>query len=147
MQLSEHFTLAEFTRSNTALRRGIRNTPTRQVVANLTALCSQMEAIRGVLGVPIRITSGYRCPKLNRAIGGARRSQHVVGEACDFQPIGMSIHEAFEKMHRYLPDSFDQAILEPNWIHVSYRPDKRRQWLRARRVAGRMRYYRYQPTA
>lgn len=84
MQLSEHFTLEEFTASQTAIRRGLNNTPTPQMIEKLKRTAQKMEQVRALLGKPIFINSAYRSPSVNRAIGGAATSQHCKGEAVDF---------------------------------------------------------------
>lgn len=148
MRLSENFQLHEFTRSQTATRRGIDNTPGQQEIASLRLLCEKvLEPVRAHFGAPVRISSGYRSPALNRAIGGSRTSQHAKGEAADFEIAGVSNVEVCRWMEARL--NYDQLILEfytpgiPNsgWIHVSYREPYRNQELTARRVRrlGRLR--------
>ena len=81
IQLSEHFTLSEFTKSITAERLGIDNKPGYEEVLAMRHLCREvLEPLRQHYGKPIRITSGYRCEELNSAVGGVRRSQHMLGE-------------------------------------------------------------------
>ena len=87
MQLSEHFTLEEFTASQTATRRGLNNTPSPQMIEKLKQTAQKMEQVRDLLGKPISINSAYRSPSVNRAIGGAATSQHCKGE---FQPVLIS---------------------------------------------------------
>jgi hypothetical protein len=121
MNLSPHFTLAEFLKSSTALRRGIVNVPTAAHIANLMVLCvTVMEPVRLLLGVPLRITSGYRCPELNAAIGGSVSSAHMDARAADFETIGMGLLEAFDRIrHSDIP--YDQIIQEcgpDGWIHI-----------------------------
>src|SRR4029077_19829076 len=85
MQLSEHFTLAELTYSDTANAQGIDNTPSTAIVDQLSDLCEcTLEGIRDLLGRrPVTITSGYRCPELNAAVGGVSDSAHLYGCAAD----------------------------------------------------------------
>lgn len=84
--LSPHFTLAEFTASDTAQRHGIDNTPSRQIIEELKRTASLMEQVRTILNCPIIITSGYRCSALNKLIGSKKpTSKHVQGLACDFK--------------------------------------------------------------
>lgn len=84
MQLSEHFTLEELTRSDTAKRLRIMNEPSQTELKNLQILCQQvLEPARNVVGKPLVITSGYRCKQLNRAVGGVANSYHIQGRAAD----------------------------------------------------------------
>ena len=126
MQLTEHFTLSEFTRSETATNKHIDNTPTPEVVDNLRALClNVLEPSRVAFGAPIYITSGYRCQALNKAVGGKPTSQHLRGEAADLQVKGV---QNLRKLYNAIKDHgvFDQLLYESNksgvrWIHVSYK--------------------------
>lgn len=133
MQLTPHFALNEFTRSQTATRRGIPNNPGPNEIAALKRLCEQvLEPVRAHFGKPVRISSGYRSPRLNAAIGGAASSQHRLGEAADFEIPGIANPEVCFWMEKNL--NYDQLILEmytpgqPNsgWIHVSYRAGRLR---------------------
>jgi len=88
MQLSENFTLAEFEKSRKALKMNINNKANDFVIRNLKSLCSNiLQPLRDEIG-PITLSSGYRCPALNIAIGGARQSQHMFGEAADIYSHG-----------------------------------------------------------
>ena len=126
MRLSEHFTLAEAMKSQTALRLGIDNTPPSTVLLRLGAVAEYiLEPCRRHFGQPIVPSSWYRCPALNRAIGGKESSQHVLGEAVDFEVPGISNVE----LARYIQDNlpYDQLILEffdgsphSGWVHASY---------------------------
>lgn len=125
MQLTEHFTLSEFVRSETATNKHIDNTPSQEVVDNLRALCRNvLEPARMAFGEPIYITSGYRCSALNKAIGGKITSQHLRGEAADLQVKGV---RNLKRLYNAIKDHgvFDQLLYETNkagakWIHVSY---------------------------
>ena len=88
MKLSNSFTLSEMLKSNTASMLGIEEqySPSKEVINNLTKLCKEvLQPIRDSLEMPVRVTSGYRCEKLNKAIGGSSKSQHVKGEAADVE--------------------------------------------------------------
>lgn len=147
MHLTQHFLLSEFIDSPTATSLGIDNTPNAGVIANLQALANAVcEPARQGLRFPIRVTSGYRCPNLNTAVGGSSTSQHVKGEAVDL--VCEDNRKLFDYIRQYLP--FDQLIYEfgddnaPAWVHVSYsRRYNRRQVLRAVRRNGKARYGSY----
>lgn len=131
MKLTEHFTLAEFVRSDTATNRHIDNTPTTELIENLRALCRNvLEPARVAFGSPIYITSGYRCPALNKAVGGKPTSQHLRGEAADLQVHGM---ENLRMLYNVIKSRgvFDQLLYESNgatkWIHVSYKSNGNRR--------------------
>ena len=80
----KYFTIKELTRSTTAQLRGIDNTPSQQVINNLTALVENvLDPLREAWGAPIHVNSGYRCPALNKAVSGVPASQHMLGEAAD----------------------------------------------------------------
>lgn len=132
MELSPHFTLAEFVRSSLATRKGIDNTPSAATIENLKALClNVLEPLRASLKKPVRISSGYRSPILNKAVGGSRSSQHMFGLAADIYVDGMSTEELFQYIiHNQIP--FDQLIQEfDSWVHISWSDSLRKQKLRA----------------
>jgi hypothetical protein len=145
MNLSEHFTLEEFEKSDYALRRGIPNKATPATVENMQALCGVvMERVRAEFGNPIKINSGYRSPKVNKGIGGAATSQHLTGEAADFEVIGVRHHDVVKRISQTaIP--FDQLIYEggeDGWVHVSHKRygTQRRQVLTAVFVNGKAVY-------
>lgn len=122
--LSENFHLSEFTRSDTARRLGINNTPGPEVVENLRTLVNYvLQPARDYLGVPLRITSGYRSPELNRAVGGSKRSDHMFGYAADIE-TRPETSELMFALGRFIQQhcAFKQLIWEfgGEWIHVSY---------------------------
>jgi zinc D-Ala-D-Ala carboxypeptidase len=127
MKLSEHFSLREMTRSQTAKRLDIDNTPDAVVIENLRALCVYvLEPVRNHFAVPFSPSSGYRSPQLNKAIGSSSKSQHIKGYAADFEIPGVSNHDAAKWIVGNC--SYDQLILEfhdkedPNsgWVHCSF---------------------------
>ena len=144
MKLSKNFTLQELIKSNTALRLGIDNTPSKEGIMKLTILATLvLQLLRDRIGA-LRITSGYRSSELNTAIGGSNKSQHTKCEAVDIQYVkrgrmdNLLIYQALID----LDIDFDQCILEfgdstatsdptsPAWIHLSYKiNDNRRQVL------------------
>ena len=128
MLLSNNFSLEEFTRSETADRVGIKNRPLFEHVLNLSYLASRMEAVRRLLGDrPLTITSGYRCHKLNVAVGGSATSDHTRGLACDFiKPLGYSNNE-LKDLFLSKFGNFDQIIIYPSFIHVGMGSQMRRQ--------------------
>lgn len=120
-RLSPHFKLSEFTDSQTAARRGIDNTPDAASLRNLKRLARTLEEIRAALGdVPIRISSGYRSPALNRAVGGARNSAHTRGLAVDFTAPAFGSVLATAKAVAKSGVAFDQVIHEyGQWVHLA----------------------------
>lgn len=148
MQLSAHFNLAEFTRSESAKRHGVSNTPTAEHLENIKLLCEKvLEPLRMWCGHPINISSGYRSKMLNHYIGGTLKSQHIEGKACDIDQDGMA-GKSNKQIFEYIKDNldFDQLINEHNyaWIHVSYNKGKnRKQVLNALKDKGRTVYAPY----
>lgn len=127
-KLTPNFTLEEMCASSTATARHIDNTPTESVKINLRALCENvLQPLRDAYGKSIVINSGYRCKKLNSAVGGSKTSQHMTGEAADIRCNNKVTREwIFDYIKTHL--TFDQLILEHNssgtyWVHVSYRKD------------------------
>lgn len=119
MILSANFDLDEMTRSQTALRLGVDNTPSPMQIDEMKRLCADLlEPIRVILGVPLHVDSGYRSPAVNAAVGGVGTSAHLFGRAADIVPVGLTLRDAFEKIRTSsLP--YDQVIIECNaWIHV-----------------------------
>lgn len=131
MNLSPHFTLEEMTVSQAAARKGLDNTPSPDVLARMRNTAQGMEGVRVVLGgAPIIISSGYRSPAVNAAVGGAKNSQHMTGEAVDFTaPRFGSVGEVFEAIKRS-GVKFDQLIQEfGSWVHISFSDKPRGQTL------------------
>ncbi len=130
MMLTANFSLAHFTASETAERAGIVNAPPPEIVANLQRLAAGLEEIRLLLGWPLDISSGYRCPELNRAVGGSATSQHVLGMAADFTCPQFGTPIAIAATIQASDIRFDQCILEFNrWVHISFSPAPRRRIL------------------
>jgi len=117
MNLTPHFTLEELTASQTALRRGIDNTPTPRVVANLTRVAKLLEQVRKAVGGPVTVSSGYRSRDLNKAVGGAAGSAHVEGLAADILAPGWTPLKLAQTI-RAASIEFDQLIYEGTWVHI-----------------------------
>lgn len=120
--LSPHFTLAELTVSETAARRGIDNTPPPDVLERLRRTAQGLEAVRVRLGgAPIVVTSGYRAPAVNAAVGGQPNSQHMRGEAVDFISPRFGSPTEVATALRDSGIEYDQLILEfGRWVHISF---------------------------
>lgn len=132
--MGKYFNIAELTRSSTAIKKKINNTPTKEIENNLSQLIDNiLDPLREAWGNPIMVSSGYRCPALNKAVGGANSSQHKLGQAADIHTKS-NTKEDNKKLFdliKQLKLPFDQLINEHNykWIHVSYSPKNRRQIL------------------
>ena len=148
MRLSKNFTMAEFTKSQTAERQGIDNTPEGDHLDAAVALFENVvQPVRDHFG-PTVLNSGYRSPELNAAVGGSATSQHCKGEAADIEVPGVPNAELAEWIRDNL--EFDQLILEfytpgipdSGWVHVSYKADgsNRKSILTASRVDGKTQY-------
>lgn len=139
MKLTQNFSLKEMTFSDTAVRKGLDNTPSLEYVVNLTVLCCHiLQPVREHFGKSVNINSGYRSVAVCEAIGSSSKSQHSRGEAADFEIYGMSNQTLATWIYENL--DYDQLILEfhdpegdPNsgWVHCSYTKEKenRRQAL------------------
>ena len=141
----KYFTIKELTKSTTAIKRHIDNTPSKEVERSLTALVEKvLDPLREEYGKPIIVTSGYRCPRLNAIVGSTPSSQHVKGEAADIKSVQDTPEEnkkLFDLIVK-LKLPFDQLINEHNydWVHVSYGARHRRQKLKAVRKNGKTVY-------
>ena len=141
VQLSPHFSLAEFTRSETASRQGLDNRPPPLIMENLKITAHCMEQVRTFCGDrPIQVFSAYRSRAVNLAVGGSLTSDHMTGRAVDFKPVGLSIRQTVELL-RSSGLHFDQLIDEFNsWVHIGFGTRMRRQILSARSIRGRTTY-------
>ena len=140
MNLSKNFTLEEFTFSQTATRQSIDNSPGPAIIISLARVATTLEQIRALVGKPVSISSGYRSPALNRAVGGAPDSAHMHGLAADISMQGYTPVQ----LARLIRDSgieFDQLIYEGAWVHIGLSADApRRDVLTAIFDGGRARY-------
>jgi zinc D-Ala-D-Ala carboxypeptidase len=134
VNLSPNFTLDEMIKSQAATRRGWSNAPSPAAVTALRLLCANvLEPVRQHFRRPVIVNSGFRSPRVNRAIGGAATSQHVLGEAADIEIPGVANGDLAIFIRDHVP--FDQLILEAytpgapssGWVHVSYRDNRLRR--------------------
>jgi len=129
MKLSEHFSLDELTLSETAARKGLDNTPDAKTKDNLIRLASTLERIRALVGKPVNISSGYRSPEVNKAVGGSATSSHVKGLAADINVPGMK-PAALAAIIKSSDIIYDQVILEyDRWVHIGLSESKPRMEL------------------
>ena len=153
MIISEHLSLSELIRSDSAKRLGVSNMPTAEHIINLKALAENIfEPIRAHFRCPIYISSGYRSAELNKALNGAKTSQHLKGEAIDIDMDGSSNGVTNAMVYDFIITKldFDQVIWEhgntenPAWVHVSYKKNgpQRHDILRAVLIDGGTKYVR-----
>ena len=149
MKLSRNLSLSECTKSITAKRLDIDNTPSDEVINSLKDIANSVfQPVRDYFRVPIGINSGYRSEELNKAVGGSKNSQHILGEALDIDADiygGITNKQIFDYIKQNL--DYDQLIWEfggpssPDWVHVSFRRENnRREALRATRMRGKVYY-------
>ncbi|WP_295455935.1 D-Ala-D-Ala carboxypeptidase family metallohydrolase [uncultured Thiodictyon sp.] len=148
-QLTEHFTVEELIASPTATAKGISNTPTPEHLANMKYCCEKiLEPVRAHFGKPLKVNSSYRSAKLNAAVGGAKTSQHLTGQAIDFEIEGISNKVLADWVAENL--EHDQVILEfyvegdknSGWVHASIKKGggNRRQKLIAKKNGQSTKY-------
>jgi hypothetical protein len=130
MQLSENFNLDEATFSETAVRLGINNQPSPEQLENMKITANGMEAIRKLLGKPIRVNSWLRLPEVNVAVGGSKISSHMDGWAVDFVCPAFGDPYAVAKAIEASGIKYSQLIHEfGRWVHISFAPDMKQQTL------------------
>ena len=147
--LSKYATLDECSRSVTASRLGIDNNPPLEVRDNLREICSKVfDPCREFVGGPLAIASGYRCPKLNKAVGGSKTSEHMLGQALDIDCDTFG-NKTNAELFYFIKDNldFNQLIWEfgtdknPEWVHVSYsRLHNKKKVIKATKVKGKTIY-------
>ena len=147
--ISKHISYKEGVYSNTATRRGIENTPNDEQLKNMKLVAEKVfEPLRKWVSGPIKINSFFRCPDLNKAIGGSSKSQHCKGQAMDIDDTFGRVSNA--DMYAWIKNhlDFDQMIWEfgddnnPDWVHISYVSEKenRNRCLKAYRKDGKTKY-------
>ena len=148
MNLSANFSLKELTKSDTATRLGIDNTPDDETIDNLKTLCDKvLQPVREHFGKSVTVNSGYRSPESNAAVGGSKTSDHCKGQAADIEIAGVANAE----LAQWIMDNLDytqlilefytQGIPDSGWVHVSYDPNNlKKQELTAVKVAGKTQY-------
>jgi len=148
MNLSPNFSLKELTKSDTATRLGIDNTPDEEAIDNLITLCDKvLQPIREHFGKSVTVNSAYRSPESNAAVGGSKTSDHCKGQAADIEIDGVPNPE----LAQWIMDNLDytqlilefytQGIPDSGWVHVSYDPNNlKKQELTAVKVAGKTQY-------
>jgi len=138
IQLSPHFSLAELLHTST----GLSNDPSPEQVEHLRVLCRDLlEPVRTLLGVPLRVNSGYRSPQVNAAVGGSPTSQHMRGDAADVVPVGMTAEEAMRRIAREVEagrlKAADQIILyQSEFLHLSTNVRPRQEMLCSASAGG-----------
>ena len=146
MNLSNSFTLETLTFSETAIRKGLDNTPNADQIENLTVLAQALERVRNILGSSLLIHSGFRSPKVNAAVGGSSTSSHLEGYAADFVCPGFGTPKEVCQALKDGAVPFDQLIQEgggPNgggWVHFSVDPRMRGEVLTASFSNGKPSY-------
>jgi hypothetical protein len=148
MNLSANFSLKELTKSDTATRLGIDNTPDDETIDNLKTLCDKvLQPVRDHFGKTVTVNSGYRSPETNQATGGSKSSDHVKGQAADIEIAGVANADLAQwimdnlEYTQLILEFYTQGIPDSGWVHVSYDPNNlKKQELTAVKVAGKTQY-------
>jgi len=148
MNLSANFTLKELTKSDTATRLGLDNTPDAQALENLKTLCEKvLQPVREHFGKSVTVNSGYRSPESNAAVGGSKTSDHCKGQAADIEIAGVANADLAQwimdnlEYTQLILEFYTSGIPDSGWVHVSYDPNNlKKQELTATKVAGKTTY-------
>jgi len=148
MNLTKNFTLSEMTKSETALRKGLDNTPGETEIGNLKLLCEKvLQPVRDHFGKGVKVNSGYRSPEVNSSVGGSRTSDHCQGQASDIEIPGIPNAELAEwikdnlEFRQLILEFYTPGIPDSGWVHVSYDPaDLKKQVLTATKKDGKTVY-------
>lgn len=146
MKLTPHFSWNEMTTTSHSDLRDVNREEAKDYACAIYLTACMMETVRAIIGRPIRVTSGFRSQPLNSRVKGSIKSQHCKGEACDWQPIGGSLEEAFEKLVKEVREkrlNVGQLLLERGWIHISLghptaRPESRQNEIGHQKPDGRV---------
>ena len=133
-QLSANFSLSEMTKSETALRHNLDNTPGEKEIENLRVLCERvLQPVRDHYGKGVKVNSGFRHPDVNAAVGGSKTSDHCRGQAADIEIPGVPNHELAEwikanmKYTQLILEFYTRGVPDSGWVHVSYDPANLKQ--------------------
>jgi len=148
MKLSPNFSLAEMTKSDTALRLDMDNTPGDEEIANMTALCENvLQKVRDHYGKGVKVNSGFRHPDVNAKVGGSKTSDHCKGMAADIEIPGVANADLAEwivencEFRQVILEFYTPGIPDSGWVHVSYNPDdNKKQVLTAMKENGKTVY-------
>jgi len=148
MNLSANFSLKEMTRSDTATRLGLNNTPDEKAIDNLKTLCEKvLQPVRDHFGKTVTVNSGFRSSETNQATGGSKSSDHVKGQAADIEIDGVPNVELAQwimdnlEYTQLILEFYTPGIPDSGWVHVSYDPSNlKKQELTAMKVAGKTQY-------
>ena len=148
MKLTENFTLSEMTKSETALRHGLDNTPGDAEIANLKRLAENvLQPIRNHYKRGVKVNSGYRAPDVNAAVGGSKTSDHCRGQAADIEIPGVANADLAEwikdnlKFTQLILEFYTPGVPDSGWVHVSYDPGNlKKQVMTAMRENGKTVY-------
>lgn len=148
MKLTANFSLEELTKSETALRFGMDNTPNDQELANMVALCEcVLQPIRDHFGKGVKVNSGFRDPEVNAKVGGSKTSDHCKGMAADIEIPGVANAELAQwivdnlEFRQVILEFYTPGIPDSGWVHVSYNPgDNKKQVLTATKQSGKTVY-------
>jgi uncharacterized protein YcbK (DUF882 family) len=148
MNLSTNFTLSEMTKSETALRYGMDNTPTESEIENLRILCeSVLQKVRDYYGMGVKVNSGFRHPLVNAKVGGSTTSDHCKGFAADIEIPGVANADLAEwikencEFRQLILEFYTVGVPDSGWVHVSYNPaDNKKQVLTATKKDGKTVY-------
>jgi hypothetical protein len=148
MNLTKNFTLSELTKSETALRRGLNNEPTQEIISALQLLAvNVLQPVRDHYAKGVKVNSGYRSPEVNAAVGGSRTSDHCKGQAADIEIPGVANAELAEyikdklQFTQLILEFYTQGVPDSGWVHVSYDPSNlKKQVMTAVRRDGKTVY-------